>query len=301
MATAAKVKVFLVGRVALESGRVVIDEADFPGRQGRLLFAYLMAEHGRPVARDDLADALWGEAPPATSDKALTVLASKLRSLLAEGGIDGGKALTSAFGSYRLELPEGTWVDIIAAADALRQAEAALAADDFDQAREAATQAASLARPTFLPGEEGAWVDGKRRELADIVRRALGCLAEASLRLGDTAEAAHWAEETIALEPYRESGYRQLMAAHAAGGHRAEALRVYEQCRQLLAEELGAYPSPETESVYRELLEAPAPSEIAPVAVVEREPPRADSPAPTTVPRRRWRRRRVVIGALAGM
>jgi hypothetical protein len=67
------------------------------------------------------------------------------------------------------------------------------------------------------------------------------------------------------------------MAAHAAAGNRAEALRVYERCRQLLATELGAYPSPETESIYRELLRAsaPEPSAAAPdasrVPVLERE------------------------------
>jgi hypothetical protein len=72
MTTAAKLKVFLGARVALESDGVVLDEANFPGRQGRLLFAYLVAEQGRPVPRDELADALWGETPPATSDKALT-------------------------------------------------------------------------------------------------------------------------------------------------------------------------------------------------------------------------------------
>jgi streptogramin lyase len=45
------------------------------------------------------------------------------------------------------------------------------------------------------------------------------------------------------------------MEGHAASGNRAEALRVYERCRRLLAEELGAYPSPQTESIYRGLLE----------------------------------------------
>ena len=45
------------------------------------------------------------------------------------------------------------------------------------------------------------------------------------------------------------------MEAHAAAGNRAEALRVYERCRRLLADELGAYPSPETEAVYRALLD----------------------------------------------
>ena len=75
-------KVFLAGQVAIESERGVIEEDRFPGRQGRLLFAYLVAEQGRPVPREELADAIWGEAPPATSNKALGVLASKLRGLL---------------------------------------------------------------------------------------------------------------------------------------------------------------------------------------------------------------------------
>ena len=45
------------------------------------------------------------------------------------------------------------------------------------------------------------------------------------------------------------------MQAHSAAGDDAEALRTYERCRRLLAEELGAYPSPETEALYREVLQ----------------------------------------------
>ena len=116
----------------------------------------------------------------------------------------------------------------------------------------------ACSRQPFLPGEDGAWVDAKRRELDDVQGRALNVLAEACLRLGDAPEAAKWAEQAIALEPFRESGYRRLMEAHAAAGNRAEALQVYERCRLLLAEELGAYPSPETDSIYRQLLAAPA-------------------------------------------
>jgi YVTN family beta-propeller protein len=297
-----ELKIFLAGRVAVEAYGVLVDEERFPGRQGRLLFAYLVAEQGRPVPRDELAEALWGEAPPATWEKALTVIASKLRGLLTECGLDGGSALTSAFGCYRLELPQGSWVDVIAAASAAKEAEAAAAAGDLQQAKAAAMQAALLARPPFLPGEEGAWVDGKRRELADVRGRALACLAEACLRLGELSEAAKWAEETIALEPYRETGYRFLMNAHAMAGNRAEALRVYERCRRLLAEELGAYPSPETESIYRELLGAASPEAgaaaavMAPVAVLASEP-EEEAAAPTPVWPTRGDRIPIVIGA----
>jgi len=39
----------------------VIDEAHLGRRLGRLPFAYLVAERSRPVPRDELAEALWGE------------------------------------------------------------------------------------------------------------------------------------------------------------------------------------------------------------------------------------------------
>ncbi|MFZ0752662.1 MAG: BTAD domain-containing putative transcriptional regulator, partial [Trebonia sp.] len=250
-------KVFLVGRVALEADGLAVQDARLPGRQGRLLFAYLAVERGRPVPRDELAAALWEEAPPATWDKALTVLVSKLRSLLTEAGLDGPHALTAAFGCYRLELPEGTWIDAVVAADAAGEAERALAAGDPAAAKTAALVAESLTRRAFLPGDNGEWVEDKRRELADIRSRAVTALADACLRTGAGGEAAGWAQQAIELEPFRETGYRLLMEAHAAGGNRAEALRVYERCRRLLADELGAYPSPETESVYRRLLQAP--------------------------------------------
>jgi YVTN family beta-propeller protein len=259
-------KISLAGRVSISTESVRIDEGRFPGRQGRLVFAYLVTERGRPVVRDELAEALWGETPPPTWEKALGGIASKLRALLGECGLDGGKALTSAFGCYRLELPQGSWVDLTAAAQGADAAEAALGAGRFDTAKAQASRAASVARLPLLPGEHGSWVEGERRKLADVLVRALECLADACLRSGDASEATKWADEAITLEPFRESGYRRLMQAHAAAGNRAEGLRAYERCRHLLAEELGAYPSPETESVYRDLLQ-PSPTERRAIAV----------------------------------
>jgi len=266
--------------VAIEAGGVVLDERRFPGRQGRLLFAYLATAPGRPVPRDELAEVVWGEAVPATWDKALSVLVSKLRGMLVESGIDGGSALTAAFGCYQLDLPDETWVDVLQAESSVREAESLLAADNLAKATDAAGLAESIVRLPFLPGDDGPWVEAKRRELADLHVRALSALADASLRSGDAAEAVRWAEQEVAIEPFRESGYRRLMSAHVASGDRAEALRVYERCRGLLAEELGAYPSPETESIYRSLLEKPpgrrAAENAHPTSEPEAAPPRAD-------------------------
>jgi DNA-binding SARP family transcriptional activator/ABC-type branched-subunit amino acid transport system substrate-binding protein len=283
-------RVSLTERVSIETAGAVVDEQRFPGRQGRLVFAYLLAAHGRPVPRDELAQALWGDEPPATWEKALSVLLSKLRTLLTECGVDGSEALTSAFGCYQLTLPAGTWIDLVAAEEAATAAERALADGELEQARTDASLAESLARRTFLPGEDGRWVEDTRADLRGILVRALDCLAEAHRRAGDPRAAVRAAEELVELEPYRERGYRLLMEAQSAAGNDAEALRVYERCRQLLADDLGAYPSAETETIYRALLELPAAQGVGaePVAM-----PRSHVP---------WRaRRRTVLLVAAAL
>jgi YVTN family beta-propeller protein len=287
---ARSLRISLGGRLAVEVDGVAIDEQRFQGRQGRVVFACLVAEVGRPVPREQLAEAVWGETPPVTWEKGLTVIVSKLRGLLTECGLDGPRILTSAYGCYRLELPTGTWVDIEVAAAAAEEAQRALDRGSLARAEAEAGRAVELARRRFLPGEEGAWVDERRRQLAGVLTTAVSSLYEADLRSGRPAEAVVHAEELIALEPFRESGYRRAMEAHTAAGNGAEALRVYEQCRQLLADELGAFPSPETEAAYRELLRAPA----APAAA-----PAVDAPSrAATVPqsaRRRTRPRALLV------
>jgi DNA-binding SARP family transcriptional activator/streptogramin lyase len=291
----------MTDRLAVEANGTRLGEQRFPGRQGRILFAYLAAQKGRPVPRDELAELLWGEELPATWEKALRVLMTKLRALLTECGIDGSTALTSAFGCYQLTLPTGAWIDVHAAANALERAETALAAGDLDYARAQASTSAELARRVFLPGENGPWVEDQRRDLRDILVRALECLRDAALANEDFGDAVRYAAEITELEPFRESSYRTLMQAHAAAGDPAEALRVYERCRRFLADELGAYPSPESEAVYRELLRSSPGRSVAEAEQlgadgVGPEPP----PSPTTKGTARSRRKvaGLVVGAL---
>src|SRR5512147_1043868 len=165
----------MTDRLAVEANGVRLDEQRFPGRQGRILFAYLAVQHGRSVPRDELAELLWGEELPATWEKALRVLMTKLRALLEECGIDGSSVLTSAFGCYQLTLPDDAWIDVDAAANALQRGQAALVADNLVEARAQASMAAELARRSFLPGEDGQWVEEQRRDLRDILVRALEC------------------------------------------------------------------------------------------------------------------------------
>lgn len=250
------VRVYLTGRVCLESGALLVDETSLPGRQGRLLLAYLVLERFRPVTRDELVALLWPDDPPGAADAGLSALVSKLRRRLAQAG--GGLTISGGDGSYELKVPSEVWIDVERAVLAADQAEAALRTGDHRTAWAAANVAAAVARRPLLPGIEGPWLDGQRARLRTLLTRSLDTLAGACLATGQTALAIASATELVHLEPFRESGYRSLMRAHRVAGDRGEALRVYDRCRRLLADELGVSPSPPTEELYLALLGADA-------------------------------------------
>jgi DNA-binding SARP family transcriptional activator len=241
-------RIYLTGGLCLLTPDRLIPAERLPRRQGRIAFAYLVSERARPVPRDELAGVLWPESLPTSSEVALSALVSKLRALLVEAGLDR-QVLTAGDGCYRLELPGRTWVDTETAHEAVHEAEPALRVGAHAEAYAPATVAAAILRRPFLPGAEGHWVDRRRDEYRQLLVRALDVLTEVHSWNGEPALAVRVAEQAVALDPFRERGYRQLMQVHHLAGDRAEALRVYERCRQLLAEELGAAPAPETEAV----------------------------------------------------
>jgi DNA-binding SARP family transcriptional activator len=68
--------------------------------------------------------------------------------------------------------------------------------------------------------------------------------------------AAEAARDAVAIAPLRETSHQLLMRALASAGNTAEALKAYENCRKLIASELGVDPSPQTRAVYEEILGA---------------------------------------------
>ncbi|HUP84628.1 MAG TPA: AAA family ATPase [Acidimicrobiales bacterium] len=254
-----RLRIQLCGKVSVDAAAGTLPDALLGGHQGRLALAFLVTERHRSVPREELAELLWSHALPNSWSASLNAVVSKVRRLLSEAGLDGRTALASSFGCYRLHLPDDAWVDTEAAVAAIQAGERALAAGSPHDARDAACVARDLAVGTFLPGEEGVWVDAQRSRMREIRVRALHCLAQAQLASDDALAAIEPASEVTSLEPFGEAGWRLLMRAHAAAGERAEALRAWERCRVLLLEELGTNPSVETEAVYLALLREESP------------------------------------------
>src|SRR5438067_5727069 len=247
-------RIYLAGEVAIERGEQLLREADLPGRQGRLALVYLVMERERAVPQAELAELLWPESLPPSWPVALSAVVSKLRQKLGNLGLDRDRIIANAFRCYQFRPPAETWIDLEAAADALHQAEGAVIANQPQAASGPALIATTIARRPFLVGEDAPWVAGRRERLRELLVRALDCRVEALMWNGELALAQDQARAAVQLEPFRESGYRRLMQVLVKKGDRAEAVRVYNDCRRLLAEELGVTPSDETESVRRTLL-----------------------------------------------
>ena len=241
-------RIHVCGRITVElDGRRV--EEELPGRQGKLLFAYLVANRLRGVPRDELEAAVWPRETPAAADAGLSALLSKLRRVLGAERLEGRAML-------QLRLPPGAWVDLEAATDALHRAESAVAAEQWAAAWGPGRVAQHIAVRGFLPGEDAPWIDETRARLDEIHIRALELVTRACLAIGgaelDTAERS--ARSLVKAAPYRESGYRLLMDVLAQRDNVAEALRVYEDLRVRLRDELGAAPSHATQALHRRLL-----------------------------------------------
>jgi DNA-binding SARP family transcriptional activator/tetratricopeptide (TPR) repeat protein len=264
----APTRVQLCGRLLAEvNGRRVED--DIRGRQGRLLFAYLVVNRGRALSRDELIDAVWSFEPPARPDAALSTLLSNLRGALGRDAIEGRSEL-------QLVLPAGAWVDLEAAAEAIAAAQAALARGDWKAAQDPARLALRVAEQGFLPGHDAPWVDVRARDLEELMLEALESVAAVGVRVGgsELVEAERAARRLVELGPLRESGHVALMEVAEARGNVAEGLQAFEELRTRLREELGAAPGAGTQEVFARLLEASgAAAPEIPVAAPERRAP----------------------------
>jgi SARP family transcriptional regulator, regulator of embCAB operon len=250
---AAPSRIQLCGRfvVRIAGGRV---EDRMPGRQGRLLFAFLAARPHRAATRDELVQALWQRDLPSAPDMALSALLSKLRRLLGPGRLEGRSEI-------RLDLGRDAFVDVQAARHAVHHAESLASAARWWDAYPGAAIAGAIARREFMRGDDAPWIDELRQEMADVCVRAIECNAEICLAAGgaELPTAAQLARELTQRAPFRETGYCLLMRALERLGNVAEALRVYESLRTQLREELGTAPSAHAQALHGRLLRGEPP------------------------------------------
>jgi len=207
------------------------------GAKQRGLLAVLALQAGRVVPTEQLIDALWGEEPPAAVRNGLQGLASKLRRTL------GAAELVAMRGEgYALELPAEA-VDVHRFEQLVAAGRAAAAGGDLEGAAARFTEAEGLWRGD--PLAEFAYDDFAAPTIARLAELRVAAVAERldiELQLGRHLSVVVELEELVAAHPLREQLRGLLMVALYRAGRQADALRVFQEGRKVLGEELGLEP-----------------------------------------------------------
>jgi DNA-binding SARP family transcriptional activator len=246
----------------------------FDTRKITALAAYL-AVTGQSHTRESLITLLWPELEPGRARAVLRRNLSLLRKAL------DGQWLVVDGETIGLDPDADSWVDV----DQFRQRLAACQTHDHPPTEACPDclplleEAAALYRDHFLAGftlrDSAAfddWQFFQTEGLKDELAGALVRLATYHTSQGDFDTAIGHARRWLALDPLHEPAHRHLMVLYAQSGQRAAALRQYETCRHLLADELGVEPAEKTQETYQRLLKGGLPAGPTAVeAILERE------------------------------
>ena len=231
-------------RVGLLGGLDVVDddgvEVVVAGAKPRALLAILALHVGRVVPADQLVDALWGDDAPPGVRNGLQALVSKLRRALGSPGLVAIRG-----GGYALEVPTDA-VDVHRYEQLVAAGRAAVEAGDLVGAVARFADADALWRgdplADFTYDEFAAPAIGRLSELrlAVVEERV-----DVELALGRHRGATVELEALVTAHPLRERLRSLLMVALYRSGRQADALRVFQDGRLVLGEELGLEPGPE--------------------------------------------------------
>lgn len=222
----------------------------FAHRESVALLMYLAITR-RSHTPDALAHLLWGNLPQERAAANLRAVVTELRERV-------GEAVVSSRHAIGLN-PDHRIVLDVAAFDA--DVERGIATGD----PQLLARAVQTYRDDFLLGFSlptadafDEWTLLYREHLRERLIAALGTLAAIYTDRGEYRAALTPARRAVVLDPWREEAHRHLMILLARSGNRAAAITQFIACRQILADELGCAPMPETISLYERLVSGSA-------------------------------------------
>jgi DNA-binding SARP family transcriptional activator/Tfp pilus assembly protein PilF len=250
--------------------------------QQRAVLAVLLLNANRPLSREQLIDAVWGEAPPAYALNLLQKHVSGLRRALEPGRSPRtpSRLLSWTDAGYVLAVPPHR-VDLGVFEAEVERARAARAEGNLARAAEALHAALRLWRGPVCDGLTCPLIDAERERLAERRVDVLEDRIDLDLALGRDLELVDELRRLVARHPWRERLRVLLMLALYRSGRQAEALAAFHDARRHLIDELGIEPGPQLRRVHEQILAADPRLATPPVAIAPagvRLPPPAQLP-----------------------
>ena len=234
-------KIYTLGVLRVELEGKTIQWRSLQSRD--LLFCLL--QHPQGLRKETVGDLFWPDHAPHKLHAIFHSTLYRLRRALPE------QSVVFEDGVYCFDRTADYWFDVEVFDWHLDRA-----AEEGRKGRRMALLAEALAvyRGDYLGGVDGDWPILERERLRGRYLAALEELAGLGADQGDLQEAMELYQRLLAEAPYQESAHRGLMACYYRLGDRARAIRQYHRCVELLREELGLSPMPETEELYLKVI-----------------------------------------------
>jgi len=217
------------------------------------LLKALIALGGREVSTNKLVDNLWPDSDGDMAQNSFNAALHRLRKLI---GVKD--ALTLQDGRLSLD-PRYCRVDLWAFEEACEAADAAFKESDpkGDPAEEdfpaRARKALDLFGDQFLPDDLKQWAISPRERTRIKYSRVATRLGRYLENNDDFDKAIDCYLKALDIDDLAEEVYASLMRCYETAGRRADAVALYERCRNALSKGLDVEPSPEIEAVYKRI------------------------------------------------
>ena len=222
-------------------------------RRSRDIFCYIATSKHRRVAKDILIEAFWGDEDPETIEKNFHPTISHIRKALNSRQSLKQNFIVFRDGAYQLNPDFSYSIDSEEFVNFIAAAETAKRDDDTAMLRQNLESAYGLYRGEFMEGSYDDWAEEQRHFYSEQFSRVLNGLAKLSVAEKRWADALKYANEILAIDPYREDLHRLVLKVLAAQSKPAAVKKHYESMQQLLKNELGIEPSPETRKLFKDL------------------------------------------------
>src|SRR5579862_9891274 len=208
----------------------------------------------RVISRSELVDAVWGHEPPPSAEGGIYTYIAGLRRIIEPGrsARGQGRILVSTGAGYVLHLVPGQ-PDAVAFEQHLGRARQLRKGGDPAGAVTALDTALGLWRGTAFAAVPGPFAETERARLAELRSLAAEERADVLLALGRHEEVVPDLAAMVSVQPLRERMRGLLMIALYRSGRQAEALRVYQDGKRVLAEELGIDPGLDLTRIHQQI------------------------------------------------
>lgn len=205
----------------------------------RAVLAMLLLSRNQVVAADALVQAIWEKSSPARARRTVHTYICNLRRTLSDAGVDSRNILVSEPPGYRLLIGDRQQCDLDRFVAAKESGLRASAKGYFSEAIRYLDSALQNWRgPVLGDLRSFMFVQMFSRALTEDELLVHTKLAEAAIACGRADVVIPKLERLVAMHPYRESLWKQLMLGYYVNEYQSAAIDAYHRLKSTLAEEL---------------------------------------------------------------